>query len=125
MDPSDADELVRISEQILNAIRTRDRVRLGDFLHPEFVQVNETGSRLDREVFLSAIDSGDYRIETLAFETLSVEHFDGVGAVCGIQRALVLLPDGERVEGRTAFTDVFVKGTSGWRLRIATSADLA
>jgi Domain of unknown function (DUF4440) len=54
-----------------------------------------------------------------------VDQFDQTAVVCGVQRAQVRLPAGERVEGRTAFTDVFVRVADGWRLRLATSAELA
>jgi hypothetical protein len=54
---------------------------------------------------------------------LAIEHFDRTAVVAGVQRARVRLPDDGLVEGRSAFTDVFVLGPSGWRLRVATSAD--
>ncbi len=68
---------------------------------------------------------GEFQIERLWFESLSVEQFDETAVVCGVQRAQVRLPAGDRVEGRTAFTDVFVRAADGWRLRLATSAELA
>jgi hypothetical protein len=118
-------ELERISYDLLDAIRTRDRERLDGFLAPDFVQVNDVGARLGKEAFISAIEAGDYRIEELAFEFLSVERLDRVGVVCGVQRARVRMPGGEEIVGRTAFTDVFVRGDDRWQLRIATSAELA
>jgi len=44
--------------------------------------------------------------------------------VSGVQRAAVVLLGGEAVEGRTAFTDVFLKDSHAWKLQAATSAEL-
>ena len=107
------------------AIRTKDRLALNGVLTDDFVQIDERGNRLGKDAFVTAVETGDYHIEELWFETLSVERFDGTAVVCGVQRALVRLPAGERVEGRTAFTDVFLQAAGGWRLRLATSAELA
>ena len=120
-----AGELVRLSHEILEAIRTRNRKALDDVLLPDFAQIDERGQRHGKEAFIAAVEGGEFQVEQLRFETLSVEHFDGVAVVCGVQWAQVRMPGGERVEGRTAFSDVFVHGETGWRLRVATSAELA
>jgi hypothetical protein len=117
-------ELVRLSHELMEAIRTRNRTALDHVLLPDFAQVDERGNRQGKEAFISAVEASEFQVEQLRFETLSVEQFDRVGVVCGVQWAQVTLPGGERVEGRTAFTDVFVQGASGWRLRLATSAEL-
>ena len=117
-------ELVRLSHEIMEAIRTRNRKTLDDVLLPDFAQVDERGNRQGKETFISAVEASEFQVEQLRFETLSIEQFDRVGVVCGVQWAQVTLPGGERVEGRTAFTDVFVQGDTGWKLRLATSAAL-
>ena len=108
----------------MEAIRTRNRQTLDDVLLPDFAQVDERGNRQEKEAFITAVESSEFRVEQLRFETLSIDQFDRVGVVCGVQWAQVTLPGGERVEGRTAFTDVFVQGDAGWKLRLATSAAL-
>jgi ketosteroid isomerase-like protein len=118
-------DLEQISHQILDAIRTRDRRALEAVLMADFVQIDELGHRLGKEPFIAAVEAGEFQIEKLWFESLSVERFDETAVVCGVQRAQVRLPAGNRVEGRTAFTDVFVRAADGWRLRLATSAELA
>ncbi len=119
-----ADDLVRISHEILDAIRHRDRRVLEAVLDPGFVQIDEHGQRTGKDAFIQAIETGEFQIEALTFDMLTVEAFDASAVVCGVQRAAVRLPSGDRVEGRTAFTDVFVAGAAGWRLRLATSAEL-
>jgi len=120
-----AGELVRLSHEIMDAIRTRNRKALEDVLLPDFAQIDERGQRQGKDAFIAAVEAGEFQIEQLRFETLSVEQVGGVGVVCGVQWAQVRMPAGETVDGRTAFTDVFVHGETGWRLRLATSAELA
>ena len=117
-------ELTEISDRLMIAIRDRDGNALDAILHPDFVQINESGTRTPRDAFIAAATSGDFTIRALSFEFLSVDPVDAVGVVCGVQRAVVALPSEEEVTGRTAFTDVFVKNAGRWRVRVATSADL-
>lgn len=124
MESGDVAELVRVSHDLLEAIRTRNRAALDAVLLPDFVQVDERGNRQGKTAFISAVEASVYQVEQLTFETISVEHVGSVAAVCGVQWAQVRMPDGEQAEGRTAFTDVFIRGAEGWRLRLATSAEL-
>lgn len=119
-----SDPLVDISYALLAAIQSKDRAALDRYLADDFVHVGAAGDRQDKRAFIEAIEGGDYRIETLAFDTLAVEHLRDGAVVCGVQRALVTLANGEQAEGRTAFTDVFVREPSGWRIRLATSVEL-
>jgi hypothetical protein len=114
--------LTALSHRILTSIRTHDRASLDQVLHPDFVQINEAGVRTSRSAFIDAV--ADFQINELSFEFLSVDAFDDVGVVCGVQRAVVTLSTGEEVIARTSFTDVFVRNGADWQLRIATSSDL-
>jgi hypothetical protein len=117
-------ELEQLSHRILEAIRTRNRGALEAVLMAEFVQIDEFGHRVGKEPFIAAVEASEFQIEKLWFESLSVEQFDRTAVVSGVQRARVRLPAGDSVEGRTAFTDIFVREPDGWRLRLATSAEL-
>ena len=112
-----------LSQQILTAIRTRDRASLDRVLHSDFVQINEAGVRTARQAFIDAV-SADIQIDELSFEFLTVDAFENVGVVCGVQRALVTLASGDHVTARTSFTDVFVRHGASWQLRVATSSEL-
>lgn len=116
--------LTTLSEQILTAIRTRDRASLDQVLHSDFVQINETGVRTSRAAFIDAVAAAGFVIKELSFEFLSVDAFEQVAVVCGVQRALVTLAGGGDVTARTSFTDVFVRNGVIWQLRIATSSEL-
>lgn len=114
--------LTALSQQILTSIRTHDRASLDQVLHADFVQINEAGVRTSRRAFIDAV--ANFQINELSFEFLSVDAFDDVGVVCGVQRAVVTLSTGEEVTARTSFTDVFVRNGAIWQLRIATSSEL-
>ena len=109
---------------MLTAIRTRDRASLDQVLHADFAQINEAGLRTSRAAFIDGVVAADFLIKELSFEFLSVDAFEHVGVVCGVQRALVSLAGGEEVTARTSFTDVFVRNGATWQLRIATSSEL-
>ena len=113
-----------LSRYILTAIRTRDRASLDRVLHSAFVQINEAGVRTARETFIDAVVSAEIQIDELSFEFLTVDTFENVGVVCGVQRALVTLASGDKVTARTSFTDVFVRYGANWQLRVATSSEL-
>jgi hypothetical protein len=116
--------LTALSHQILTAIQTRDRASLDQVLHSEFVQINEAGVRTSRGAFIDAVVAADFAIKEFSFEFLSVDAFEQVAVVCGVQRALVTLVGGGDVTARTSFTDVFVRNGVIWQLRIATSSEL-
>ena len=118
------EELEQLSHEIMDAIRTRNRRALEAVLVADFVQIDERDHRIGKEAFIAAIETGEFQIEELRFEWLLVDQFGQTAVVCGVQGARVRLPTGECVEGRTAFTDVFVRAADGWRLRLATSAEL-
>ena len=119
-----ASPLINISHEILAAIQSRDRVALERVLLDDFAHIDETGRRHSRTDFIEAILSAGYQIERLSFDAIAVELIGDIAIVCGVQRGTVALDGGQRVEGRTAFTDIFLRGVSGWRLRLATSAEL-
>ena len=115
-----AGELVRLSHEIMEAIRTRNRTALHDVLLPDFAQIDERGQRQGKEAFIAAVEAEAFQVEQLRFETLS-SSTDSVAVVCGVQWAQVRIPGANRVEGRTAFS-MYQHGETGWRLRVATSA---
>src|SRR5438270_141331 len=66
-------ELEQLSHEIMGAIRTRDRLTLEAVLVADFVQIDERGNRLGKEPFIAAVEAGEFQIEELRFESLSVE----------------------------------------------------
>jgi hypothetical protein len=79
---------------------------------------------MEKYAFVGAAISADFTITSLSFDFLSVDVLEDTGVVCGVQRGTVKLGSGEEKTARTAFTDVFVRQSGAWKLRVATSADL-
>ncbi len=124
MSPAGPEELVRVSRRLLEAIVRRDASVLEELLDPEFVHLDGKGIRTPRGEFIASILSSTYTVLDAGFDFLSVDVVGGLGVVNGIQRAEVALGEGERVVSLGAFTDVFVPGETGWRIRLARSMDL-
>ena len=117
-------ELERISFDILDAIRAKNADSMARHLAGDFVHRDEKGTRTTRAEFLAAIASAPMSIERLGFESISIDVFGPSALVSGVQSGRVVLADGQALESRSAFTDLFVLTAEGWRLQAATSADL-
>jgi hypothetical protein len=117
-------DLLRVSGEILDAIRTKRAAAAARHLAETFVHRTERGVLTLRADFLAGIDGAGFHIEQLEFESIEADVFDGMAVVSGIQSARVRLEDGQVVEGRTAFTDIFVRAGAAWRLQAATSVEL-
>lgn len=118
-------DLIEISEAIASAIARGDAATLQNFLHPGFTYL-DAGGKQSREAFLQAISSATYRILSIRLENLVIEEDvdAGLAIVTGVQHARVELAEGQQVDSRGAFTDVFVKQGDAWILRAATSTEL-
>ena len=119
-----AEDLVRVSTRLLEAIVRRDASALEELLDPEFVHLNGNGVRTPRAEFIASVLSSTYTVLEAGFESLSADVVGGLGVVNGVQRAEVALGEGERVVSLGAFTDVFVPSENGWRIRLARSMEL-
>lgn len=116
-------EILRLSHVVLRAICAHDRQALESILAPDFVLLGDS-QRLDRRAFLEAVASADFIAVDADFESIDIESLGTVAVAAGIQRVEIELPDGSRAVSRGVFTDVFVKGSGEWRLRLAHSMEL-
>jgi ketosteroid isomerase-like protein len=116
--------LIRISHEILDAIREKNPLGLAHYLAEDFVHRTEKGVLTRRSEFLAAIAAAPFGIEMLTFESIVVDVFGAVALVSGVQSGQVRLQDGQLVQTRSAFTDLFLRSAASWCLQAATSADL-
>ncbi len=116
--------LLRISEEILRAIASRNSETLNAILDEDFVHLQSGGERLTREEFVNNIVEAPYTIEEIGFESIRIEDQDNIAVAVGIQRAQVRLPNGETLVSRGSFTDVFQKKDGSWKLWLAHSTEL-
>ena len=121
--PDVNDELLRVSEDILHAIASRNSDALDAILDEGFVHLQSGGERLTRDEFVKNIVEATYTIEEIAFESIQVEVLGDTAVAAGIQRAGVLLPDGTKLVSRGSFTDVFQRKNDGWKLWLAHSTE--
>ena len=120
----DRTQLLTVSDEILEALRAKDDAAVGACLAADFVHRTEKGALTARAEFLSAVAGAPFVIERLGFETIEADIFGATALVSGVQSGRVRLDDGQVVDTRTAFTDLFVRTSAGWRLQAATSVDL-
>ena len=120
----DTQDLIRISHDILHAIRDRDRATLERLLHPDFVGVGTAGACTARADFIEAVVNAPFQVTSLDFEWVAAQPLGATAMVAGVQRGEVVLADGARAESRGAFTDVFERVDGGWQIRAAHSVEL-
>ena len=119
-----AEELLRISVDVLRAIASRNSAVLGTILDEGFVHLQSGGERLTRDEFVRNIVEAPYTIEEIHFEAIRVEVQEDIAVAVGIQRAQVRMPSGETLVSRGSFTDVFQKKNGSWKLWLAHSTEL-
>lgn len=117
-------EILRLSQVVLRAICSHDQQALEPILAQGFVLLGDS-RRLDRRAFLEAVGSADFVAVDATFESIEIELLAGVAVAAGVQRVEVELPDGSRAVSRGVFTDVFVRDSGEWRLRLAHSMELS
>ena len=115
-------ELLRISDEILQAICSHDAETLSSYLTDDFILISGD-SRQDRASFLEAIGTADFKARHAAFEAIQQELLGTTAIVAGVQRVEVEVGS-EIVESRASFTDVFVRDGDRWLLRVAVSVEL-
>ena len=112
------DELFRLSHRIAEAIAARDIETLRAFLAPDFMQRAPGGSGNTAEPFLQAIRDIPGEIVFVRLELVRIDMAGEAGVASGIQHARVRI-DGQDIDDRRAFVDVFARIGGEWRLCVA------
>ncbi|MEM8996154.1 MAG: nuclear transport factor 2 family protein [Acidobacteriota bacterium] len=116
------EDLLRISDAILQAICAHDAEALAPHLTSDFALLSGA-ARQDRASFLEGVGAADFTAREAGFESIQVELMGETAVVGGVQ--CVEVEQGPEVlESRAAFTDVFVREGGRWRLRVAVSVEL-
>ena len=115
--------LLALEDSVLEAIRRRDPIALGALVTDDFVLLAADGSETRREVFLRAAVAIPGEILDLSALHLRARVVGGVGVLTGLQHARVRLETGVEVEELSFFTDVCVRGGTGWRMALAHSGE--
>ncbi len=115
-------ELVQLSNDLVAAVRDRDRARLEELLAAEFT-LNGAAGELDREGLLEAA-SGPYEIDDWAYEEIDPEVYGDTAVVVSRYRQKGRM-DGRDLSHRMHVTDIWVRRDGHWQIvrRHATIAD--
>ena len=112
------DELIEISERIAAAISARDTAVLAELLAPDLVHRSPGGEDRHAEAFLQGIAQIPGEIVFVKVADLRVDVSGDSAIVSGTQRAQVRI-EGNVIDDRRAFVDMFVRLEGKWRLRVA------
>ena len=110
---------LEISQQIAAAIGRRDTAAIGQLLSRDFVYRAPGGPSVTTEAFLRGIAEIPGEINFVKLESLQMDVVhDSAALVTGIQHARVTV-DGQVIDDRRAFVDLFERTAEGWRIRTA------
>ena len=110
---------LEISEQIADAIARRDTATIARLLSANFLYRTPGGPSVPSDTFLRGIAEIPGEINFVKLESLQMDVIDDSAAlVTGIQHARVTV-DGQVIDDRRAFVDLFERTPDGWRIRTA------
>jgi len=114
------EELLRISEEFLRAIASRNSEALDTILDEGFVHLQSGGERLTRDEFVSNIADAPYTVEEIDFESIRVEVQENVAVAavsnehkCGCPTVRHSFPE---EASQTFFRRRTAAGSYGWRI---------
>ena len=116
----DADRLALLNaaHAIAAAIGRRDVKALQAFLTAEFMHHGEGGTRSDGAAFLEGVRAIPGEILFVRLDRVDVERARDAAMLTGTQHAQVRV-EGNTIDDRRGFADLFVKVGGAWRLRAA------
>ncbi|MBV9924824.1 MAG: nuclear transport factor 2 family protein [Acidobacteria bacterium] len=117
------DAVLRLEREIMDAVCEKDLKALERVLAEGFVY-RSLDVEVNRADFLKNIGALPGRMLSVEGEGLRVRVFGETAVLTGVQRSVLRTEDGAEHEGRTAFTDVFVKRGRRWQLALAHGVEL-
>jgi ketosteroid isomerase-like protein len=113
------DDPLQVSQQIADAIARRDTAAIAGLLSADFVYRAPGGPSVPSDAFLRGIAEIPGEINFVKLEALQMDIVhDSAALVTGIQHARVTV-DGQVIDDRRAFVDLFERTAHGWRIRTA------
>lgn len=119
----DVDAVLRLEREIMDAIRDKDTKALEQILANGFTY-RGLDVELNRADFVKNILALPGHMLAVEGADLRVRVFGETAVLTGIQRSVLRTEDGVEHEGRTAFTDVFIKRGRRWQLALAHGVEL-
>jgi ketosteroid isomerase-like protein len=117
------DAVLRLEREIMDAIRDKDTGALERLLANGFIY-RSLDVELNRADFIKNIMALPGHMLSVEGTGLRVRVFGETAVLTGVQRSVLRTEDGVEHEGRTAFTDVFVRRGRRWQLALAHGVEL-
>ena len=116
--------ILRICNDVFEAIRRKDAKTLEQFLADDFVQRNHDGSESGKESFLAGIRDMPLDISSVSGEHLRANVYGNLAVLTGVQHAE--WRQGEVAHGLSsvAFTDIFSLRDGKWLMVLAYGVEL-
>jgi ketosteroid isomerase-like protein len=122
-DGRDSGELIDVEHALFAAIARRDQAQLARLAAPEFVLRMPGQADIDRAAFVRGVAAIPGEILEVSGEGVRAHQTGDTGIVEGVQVARVRI-DGNVIEDRGAFVDVFVRRRGAWQLSFALNVPL-
>lgn len=117
------DEILRLERELMNAIRDKNAKAIEAILYEDFVYRSPEGE-VGRADFLKNIAALPGRILSVEGRDLRVRRFGETAVLTGVQISVLRTDEGRELESVVAFTDIFVRRNSRWRLALAHGVEL-
>jgi ketosteroid isomerase-like protein len=115
---NDNDDVVAAAQGLYAALSSNDVDGLAAYLPPEgFTEFNTTDStlqKLNAAIFRDVMQSG-VKIQLQVTDT-TVRLFADTALVTGYRVGSIVMPNGQRLEGKQFLTMLWMKRTTGWKL---------
>lgn len=116
--------ILRIGQELFEAIRLKDLGSLRRMLADDFVHRTQDGTESGKEAFIKGVGTMPVEVTSIGGEHLRVNVYGDVAVMTGVQRAG--WRQGEAAEGvsSVAFVDVFALRGGSWLLALAYGVEL-
>jgi ketosteroid isomerase-like protein len=121
MSTADRDALFATEQAIMAAIRARDVTALAALVTDDFVLRMPGQPDADKQAFLAGIGAIPGEIVGVEGAELDVRVVGDVGVISGLQIARVRV-EGQEIEDRGVFVDLFVRRNGRWIMQFAYSS---
>jgi ketosteroid isomerase-like protein len=121
---SDEQAILEIEKETFEAIKNKDAETLGRILDDRFIYRSPHGPDVGKAEFIEAVTGIPVQMLSVQGENLHVSIYGEVAVLTGVQHAQVQTDDDKEATSSVAFTDIFVKGLSGWKMILAFGVEL-
>lgn len=114
MDDGGDDHLRRLNRAWMTAYTQGDVAALERMIADDYVGTFPDGSVLDKRAEIEGVRSGKVRILSMEPEEMDVRRYDRTAVITGRSHIRASI-EGQDMEGRFRFTDVWIEFPHGWR----------